>query len=186
MAEAIVGIPLPREVAQKLAHAQGGLETGEHVEPEAFMLLLAELGDQPEDRLQAVRNALDAVSSNVFYVEVEGLGTLGGAAPTRVYAEVKLTDPLKELHRQVGAVIRDAGVPLPYQGYTPQIPLAHFGALGQFDLRQIMSFVSRRAGLRAGPFPVTKFALYAVREDEGGELLEQLADYPLSGRLIRA
>lgn len=186
MTEAIVGIPLPRDVVDVLARAQGGLAVGRHVAPEDLTLSLADLSEVPDETLAAVRRGLGGVSANAFSLAVEGLDTTGGNAPVAVSAAVPLTPSLKDLHARVGQAVREAGVPLAYQKYTPSIVLSRFAAMGQHDLKQIMSFLSRRSGLKAGPFLVSEFALYAVVAGEDGPRLEVIEDYPLSGRLIRA
>jgi 2'-5' RNA ligase len=182
MAAASVVLPLPRDVTDILGKALGGLHVGRHVPPGQMHLPLAELGDQPDDALDAVRAGLAGVSTGPFYVRLEGLGTLGGNAPRLLYAEAGLEPGLKDLHTLVGRAVREAGVPLQYQKWTPHVPLAHFDGLGQHDLKQIMSFLSRRAALSAGPFPVTDFELVALRPGAHGPEPEVLETYPLSGR----
>lgn len=182
MPAASVVLPLPREVREILARAQEGLHAGRAVTPEQLALPLADLGDQPEAALSEVRTALAEVSPGPFYVRLQGLGTLGGNAPHTLYAEAELSPGLKDLHAMVRRALRDAGVAVDYQRWTPHVPLARFEALGQHDLKQIMSFLSRRAALSAGPFPVTEFELVAVRPGTDGPVAEVVETYPLSGR----
>lgn len=182
MPAASVVLPLPRDVRDILGKAQGGLHAGRPVPPEHLSLPLADLGDLPEDRLAAVRAGLAEVATGPFYVRIEGLGTLGGNAPHTLYAEAELAPGLKDLHALVRRAVRDAGVALDYQRWTPHVPIARFEALGQHDLKQIMSFLSRRAALSAGPFPVTEFELVSVRPGPDGPEREVIETYPLSGR----
>lgn len=149
----------------------------------------AAAGDEPAARRigralrrgsgDAVRKKLADVSTGPFWIKLEGLGTLGGNAPHTLYAEADLARGLKDLHTLVGRAVREAGVPLDYQKWTPHVPMARFDALGQHDLKQIMSFLSRRAALSAGPFAVTDFELVALPADAEPEVLES---YSLSGR----
>ncbi len=176
-----VGIPLPRDVTEILAKAQGGLHAGEPVPPECFYLLIADLGEQPNLIIDKLRTALEAVGGAPFYVKLEGLGTIGGQRPTELYAEAELPAGLKALHKSVGVVVREAGVELAYQRYTPRVVLAEFPEIGQHDLKQIMSFLSRRQSLSAGPFPVTQYCLYALRETEEGTVQETISTYELTG-----
>ena len=86
-----------------------------------------------------------------FYITVQGLGTVGGQQPTALYAEVEDPRTLKTLNRQVTRIARVEGVEIPHAGYSPGITLATFDDLGQHDMKMILSFCSRRAGLSAGP-----------------------------------
>ncbi|HET7409166.1 MAG TPA: RNA 2',3'-cyclic phosphodiesterase [Paracoccaceae bacterium] len=182
MPAASVILPLPRDVRDALGKAQGGLHAGRPVPSERLNLPLADLGDQPEDVLAAVRTGLAEIATGPFYVGIQGLGTLGGNAPHTLYAEAELSPGLKDLHALVRRAVRDAGVTLDFQRWTPHVPIAHFEALGQHDLKQIMSFLSRRAALSAGPFPVTDFELIALRPGPEGPVPEVVESYPLSGR----
>lgn len=73
-----------------------------------------------------------------------------------------------------------AGLPLKPERLAPYVTIAEFDELGPNDLRGIMSFLSRRAALRAGPFPATDFNLIVIREDKEGLVQEVLETYPLS------
>ena len=180
MPAASIVLPLPREVRDILAKDQGGLHAGRPVAPDELTLPLADLGDQPEAALSEIRTALAGVAPGPFYVKLQGLGTLGGNSPHTLYAEAELSPGLKDLHAMVRRAVRDVGVAVDYQRWTPHVPLARFEALGQHDLKQIMSFLSRRAALSAGPFPVTEFELVALGPD--GSTRNVIETYPLSGR----
>ena len=160
MRQVLVGVPLPRDIAEVLEKAQGGLHTGRLVGRADMHVQLADLGPQPEEKTAAVAEALQKVEAGPFYLSLEGLGMRGGAAPDTLYAEADLPAGLKTLHKQVGRAVRLAEVELAHERYTPYVALARFGALGAHDLKQIMSFLSRRMSLSAGPFPVTDFQLY--------------------------
>ena len=160
MASYFIGAPVPREISEKLDKAVGGLHAGEPEHPKNYHVLLGDLGAQPDEVIDAVTQALERVAVGPFYLSVEGLGTLGGNAPTVLYAELEQVKGLKTLHRLIGREVREAGVSMAHARVDPHIPMARFGDLGPHDLKQIMSFLSRRAALTAGPFPVTDFNLY--------------------------
>ncbi|MEM9059786.1 MAG: RNA 2',3'-cyclic phosphodiesterase [Pseudomonadota bacterium] len=155
-----VGLPVPRDIVDVLEKAQGGLHAGEPERRENFHVWLTELGELSEPQLEKVREALARVAVGPFYIQVDGLGTIGGNAPTVLYAELDQPRGLKSLHRLVGREAREAGLSVAHARVDPHIPVARFGDMGQHDLKQIMSFLSRRASLSAGPFPVTDFNLY--------------------------
>ena len=166
MASYFIGAPVPRDISEKLEKALGGLHAGVPERSKNFHILLGDLGEQPDDVIDGICEALERVAIGPFYLSVEGLGTLGGNAPTVLYAELEQAKGLKSLHRLVGREVREAGVSMAHARVDPHIPMARFGDMGQHDLKQIMSFLSRRAALTAGPFPVTDFNLYRAGTDE--------------------
>ncbi|MEM7190216.1 MAG: hypothetical protein AAF439_11450, partial [Pseudomonadota bacterium] len=174
-------LPLPRDLTSQLEKVQGGLTVGAHL-PGSFMhIAVADLGEHLMSGLNAVAEKLPLVDVGPFYLNVTGLGTLGGQQPTEVYAEIDAARKLKELHKQVGRCVRLAGLELPHEKYTPRVTLAEIYELEQFDLKQIMGFLQRRSGFTAGPFPVTEMCLYVRREDDEGVSQEELVRLPLGG-----
>jgi len=180
MITAYVGLPLPREVAGVLEKAQGGLHAGEMVPKECFFISVVDLGVQKQAAIDDIRNALGEVRVGPFYMNVVGVKTRGGKAPRVVVAGTDTPSGLKKLRDQAMRRIRDAGLPLEPERFVPYITIAEFDELGPNDLRQIMSFLSRREALKAGPFPVTDFNLIVTREGEEGLVQEVLESYPLS------
>ena len=165
MALYFIGIPVPRDISEKLDKAVGGLHAGVPERLKNYHILLGDLGEQSQETIDGVCAALERVAVGPFYLSVEGLGTLGGNAPTVLYAELEQAKGLKTLHRLIGREVREAGVSMAHARVDPHIPMARFGEMGQHDLKQIMSFLSRRAALSAGPFPVTDFNLYKAGTD---------------------
>lgn len=179
MKTAIVGVPIPAEVRAALEKAQGGLHTGDFVAADNMHVNVADIGEQPDWMIDKLVAALTQVEVGPFYIKIDGLGTEGGTAPTEIYAEVEDATLLKKLHRQVTRVARVEGVDIPHQKWTPGVTLARFGELGQHDMKQIMSFLSRRVGLSAGPFPATEFVLWEVKQDGGRTVHEPIQTYRL-------
>ncbi|MEM7423263.1 MAG: RNA 2',3'-cyclic phosphodiesterase [Pseudomonadota bacterium] len=163
-----VGLPISKGVASTLEKAQGGLHAGLMVPPSEMHVTVADLGEQSEDLVEPIKRELGAISLPPVNIEIDGLGTIGGNAPEELYAEVKTEAGLKNLNKMVGRAVREAGVPLAHTRYVPRVTMARFGAMGQHDLKQIMSFLSRRAALSAGPFMVMDFNLYGISDGPTG------------------
>jgi 2'-5' RNA ligase len=179
MKTAIVGVPIPAEVRAALEKALGGLHTGAFVAGENMHVSVADIGEQPDWMIDKLATALGQVEVGPFYVKIDGLGTVGGASPTEIYAEIEDASLLKKLHRQVTRVARVEGVDIPHQKWTPGVTLARFGELAQHDMKQILSFLSRRAGLTAGPFPATEFVLWEVKAEGGKTVHDPIQTYRL-------
>ena len=52
--------------------------------------------------------------------------------------------------------------------------LATFAEMGQHDMKLLLGFCSRRAGLSASPFPATEFVLWEVKQQDGRTVHEPL------------
>ena len=160
MAEYFIGAPVPRDIIDIIEKSLGGLHAGTPELRKNFHIWLGDLGELSDDAVEKVTEALERVSVTPFYISFEGLGTIGGNAPTVLYAELEQARGLKSLHRLVGREVREAGVSMAHARVDPHIPMARFGEMGMHDLKAIMSFLSRRASLAGGPFPVTDLCLY--------------------------
>lgn len=180
MITGFVGLPLPREVADVLEKAQGGLHAGEPVPRECFFVSVVALGELSEEMLGTVRRALAEVRAGPFYLSIDGVDTQGGKAPRVVHAGTDTPRGLRDLHTEVCRTVRKAGLPLEPQQPAPSVAIAEFDELGPNDLREIMSFLSRREALHAGPFAVTDFDLIVMRETGEGLVQEAVESYPLS------
>lgn len=179
MKTTIVGVPIPAEVRGVLEKAQGGLHTGQMVPGANMHVGVAEFGEQPDWMVDKLVASLAQVEVAPFYIAIEGLGAEGGQSPTSVYAEIEDPKPLKKLNRQVTRLARVEGVEIPHAGYSPGITLATFGQLGPNDMKMILSFCSRRAGMSAGPFPATEFVLWEVVRKDGRTELAPIQTYRL-------
>lgn len=176
-----VGLPLPRDIVTVLEKAQGGLSVGFKVPPAALHIPVLDLGEHIGPVIDRLKQELSRVSAAPFYLQIEGLNAEGGSAPTAIYAEVDQPRGLKATRGAITEAVRDADVPVPYEKYAPMIVLAEFDQMGTHDLKQIMSFLSRRQGLSAGPFPVTAFSLYAWKIENNQPMLDVLETFELTG-----
>ena len=110
MAEYFIGAPVPRDIIDIIEKSLGGLHAGTPELRKNFHIWLGDLGELSDDAVEKVTEALERVSVTPFYISFEGLGTIGGNAPTVLYAELEQARGLKSLHRLVGREVREAGV----------------------------------------------------------------------------
>lgn len=179
---AAIGLPLPGEVRDALARAVAGLRAGEHIPPEGYYVSVAEIVEpQPGLLLDRAEAALKALRAVPFQIALDGFATDGGSRPTALMARATLPMGLKDLHKAVGAAVREAGIDLPFQRYEPYVVVAEFPELGPHDLRAVLDFANRRAGFSAGPWPVTELCLHAFPETPQGLAQELRATIPLMG-----
>jgi RNA 2',3'-cyclic 3'-phosphodiesterase len=151
-----------------------------HAEPlENLHLTLAFLGEVPERDLEAAHDALAALRVPPFALEFAGLGLFGGRRPRLAYAGVVASEPLRHLQRKVETAARRAGMSIEARHYLPHVTLGRFRPQGPETALRLERGVVDGAGFRAGPMPVTGFALYESRLSHHGARYEVLAQYPL-------
>ncbi len=161
-----------------LARLQSSLLVGRAMAVETFHLTLAFLGDQGDDALEAVHEALSAVRATPFSLAISGLGTFGGNQPHTLWAGAAVEPGLLALQKSVVSAVRRAGVDLPSRRFVPHVTLARFrGQEGAAP--DLARFIAANATVRLPPEPVTGFALYASTLRPGGARHEVLAQYPL-------
>ena len=180
MIRAFLAVPVPGEVRATLEAAQAGLPAGRPVAPENFHVTLVFLGEHPEPVIEDLHLALEALSAPRFALTLNGVGLFGGGSPRLMHAAVEPEPELKHLRRKAARAAREAGIEVPSKKFTPHVTLARFPKeMPAEDIAAIHGFVARRMHLKAGPFPVERFALYRSTLGRNGAIYEELADYPL-------
>lgn len=181
MTRLFVGFGLPKDVTAVLEKAQNGLYSNGLVAPRNFHVTLAFLDEQDDAMIGKIKAALSVIKAGPFALNIEGVGTFGGATPRSVHAEIEMITGLKNLHRKISRAMRELSLDLPHDKYAPHVTLARLDEFGTHDLKQIMSFLSRRVSLKAGPFVVDAFTLYASEQGAEGPVYTPLETYPLDG-----
>ncbi len=177
---AFVAIDLPPEVTGAFARLQDLLPFGRTLEEENLHLTLAFLDDQPVGLLEEVHLALEALHVPAFELQPKGIGTFGSRAPATLWAGLRDSDALAELHRRVRGAARLAGLDLPRERFRPHVTLARFRRPpGADDLERLRRFLQAHADFDAPAFVVRSFALYRSTLTQGGAIHEEIARYPL-------
>jgi 2'-5' RNA ligase len=124
------GVELPAEVQQALGrlNAGGGNRDYRWADPSLMHVTLAFLGEQPEDRLDVLRNVgqAAAAASQPGVLKLGQPGTFGSRAAPRVLWVGLDGDvaALQGLHTQLDAGLRAAGFELEARAFNPHITLA--------------------------------------------------------------
>lgn len=177
---AFVALDLPEDVLDALQALQPGLPVGRAMGRDTMHLTLAFAGEHPQERIEELHDELSRLSAPPFGLQLKGLGSFGGDIPSILFAGVEAEKALEGLARQVRSALRRAGLPVPRDKFRPHVTLARFRPrMGPSELELLNRFVAERAGFRAGPFPVTSFALYESLLHPEGARHRELARYPL-------
>lgn len=121
-----IGIGLPPQLAQTLAHAARTLISNSSrirwTPPENLHLTLGFLGHVAPDRISSIEQALAKIRAPPLHLTLDGAGTFPNAGI--LYANVKPTAPLLTLAEQVFLRMETCGFPREQRAYAPHITLA--------------------------------------------------------------
>ena len=177
MIRLFAALPIPADVADRLAGLQKGLE-GRLVPPENFHVTLAFYGEVHETTAEDIDAALAEIDAPGCDLWLDGVDAFGGAKPHALYAAVRPDPALDRLQAKTEQAARRAGVEMPSRRYTPHVTLTRLSK-GELGPEAVARRLSARAAFLAGPIPVRRFALYESHLGRKGPIYTELADYPL-------
>lgn len=175
-----VALDLPDCVREALGNLQSVLPVGRPVPQDNLHLTLCFLGEQEEDALEAVHDALSSVRRPAFTLELAGIGTFGRKSPNVVFADVAHCTKLIELEKAIVRSLRHAGLEFQRQRFRPHVTLARLPRiLTSHDLSRLGDFLAGHAAFRSSGFSVVDFQLYHSTLMPEGARHETLARYEL-------
>ena len=178
MTRVFVALSLPEATRASLAAIQAQLNAGRIVDEENLHLTLLFLGDQDDEALGDLHDALTAIASPGLVLRIPGLGSFGGARPRALWAGIAPDPALSALHRAMKGAARRAGLAVEARKFKPHVTIARFGH-GFAEDEEFQRFVAAHAGLSLPPFEIRQFSLFASTLRPDGPVYEELAAYPL-------
>ncbi|MEM9031997.1 MAG: RNA 2',3'-cyclic phosphodiesterase [Pseudomonadota bacterium] len=178
LTRSFVALPLPERIRDGLAAVALEIPSGRIVCAESFHITLAFLGDQDDEALEELNEALAGLRQPHFEIRLKGLGSFGGSRLRALWAEVVAPPELRELQRAIVRAARRAGITLKHRRFVPHVTLARFRNSWVEDAA-FARFVERHAGFSLPVFEARAFALYASHLSPAGAVYEELARYPL-------
>lgn len=176
-----VAIDLPENVRSELAALQHFLAVGRSVPEENLHLTLTFLGEQREEALEETHEALSAITSPAFDLELYGVGTFGKRSPQVVFADMARCDALIELEGRMTRSLRNAGLDFEKRRFRPHVTIARLPkVVSAFELAEVRDYLDAHASFRGSPFQVTCFHLFRSTLRPQGAVHEVLATYQLS------
>ncbi|HVV99491.1 MAG TPA: RNA 2',3'-cyclic phosphodiesterase, partial [Planctomycetaceae bacterium] len=171
-----VAIPLPEDVRDELVRAQPVAAEGLRIVcRNELHVTLHFLGEVAAANTEALHSALASVRVAPFRVAVSGSGRFSQSA-VFFYARVEASPALIELHRAVGAALREAiGFQVEDRPYQPHVTLAR--AESTFPETEIERLASPLAHIHIDSMVVDRFALYTSEFINGVPMYREQAIY---------
>jgi len=181
-----VAVDIPDEMRAEISRACALLRSiaadARWVRPESLHLTVKFIGEQPEERVDAIRAALAATAKPVaFHVGLHGLNFFPDKRHPRVLAtfvqEEKGQAQMAELATQVDLQLAPLKIAREERAYRGHLTLARLDPRGRHGaLEAALAGMMRRDW---GDFPVNEFHLYRSELKRGGAVYTKLASFAL-------
>lgn len=168
---AFLAIPLPEQLKDSIRALQRQLKTqitsARWVRPENLHLTLHFFAEIEQETLEKIGVSMLSVRDccRPFLVEVKGLGAFPNLhRPRVIWLALEPKEQLRQLHRDCGKILRQAGVAVDPRPYSPHLTIARMR-----NLRPDLTDLFNSANIhRVGHLPVNKLVLYESRLHPGG------------------
>ena len=177
---AFVSLDLPEPVRAPLGRMIGGLKAGRPVPLENLHITLCFLGDQPEEALEELHNALEPLRLTAPELRFGGIDWFGPGKARTLAALVEPVPELVRLQQEVARQARKQGMPPERRPFRPHVTLVRFRrhiTLG--EEAALRTFLASPPVVDVPNCRATGFSLQASTLTPGGARYETLAAYPL-------
>ncbi|WP_298429248.1 RNA 2',3'-cyclic phosphodiesterase [uncultured Jannaschia sp.] len=176
---AFVGLPVPEAWIGPLCRAQSRILGGRKVDAEDLHLTLAFLDDQPEDRLEALHELLEARPASAVALRPLAYAVFGAGRARLMALDVAATPELTGLRDAVRTACRRAGIDLPRERFRPHVTLVRFPASAPGDPARLSGAVAALGVPVVPPELAGAASLWSSTLTPEGPIYEPLATYPL-------
>ncbi|MCE9599239.1 MAG: RNA 2',3'-cyclic phosphodiesterase [Spirochaetia bacterium] len=168
-----VALELPEDVCEKLAELCHGLAGVRWSSADQFHLTLHFLGER--ENIEEIESALASLHCDSFPLLLSGVGRFvaerGNGA---IWAGVQNSEPLQELHSQIGKALRSVGVSPEKRTYSPHVTL---GRIQSATNERIHEYLDQFQGFQASVSEVTEFSLFSSRLRPEGPIHSIIQQY---------
>lgn len=175
-----LGLPVPEPWIPPLIRAQGAVPGGRKVEADDLHLTLAFLDDQPEARLEALHEELDAKPLPAATLEPVAFALLGSDRPRAVVLDLAADPTLTALRDAVRRAAHAAGIPLARERFRPHVTLLRFSASAPPDTGRLPAALTRLGTPAMAPQAASGVTLWSSTLTPDGPLYDPLATYRLA------
>ncbi len=176
---AFVALPVPEAWVGPLMRAQAHVPGGRKVDADDLHLTLAFLDEQPEERLAALHEGLEARALPGAALRGEAFAVMGSGRPRAVVLDVAAEPGLVALRDAVRGACRAAGIDLPRERFRPHVTLARFSSTAPADPSRLTGAMARLGTPEVAPAASGAAALWSSVLTPDGPIYDTLASYPL-------
>ncbi len=174
-----VAVPLPLDVAERLAGLGGGVPGARWVPAENMHVTLRYLGELDGMMADDVCASLSGIDSLPFEITIEGVDHFGSRKDAHVvYAGVHPREPLKHLRDKIEIALQRIGIKADERKYLPHVTLARMRH-GSAD--RVGRFLETNGLLLSPTFRVEYFCLYESIRGRDGAIYREIERHPLLG-----
>ncbi len=123
-----IAVNLDRPTREALAGVMDGLRKsgarGRYTDPENLHITLSFLGEQPRERIPALRRAMEKAAGSPFAIALSGLGRFRRPDGDILWAGIREDGSLSALQKRLTASLRQEGFPTESRGFTPHLTLS--------------------------------------------------------------
>lgn len=178
MVRLFTGLSLPILLRQRLALLQGGLDGARWTDRENYHITLTFIGNVDAATAEAAHDALAAIRTEPFSLELKGTGSFAQGDDLKVlWVGVERNEVLFRLKEKIDRALEKADVPFENRKYVPHVTLARFRHA--HDEAKIAAFMAAHNLFSGDPFEVNEFILYRTHQTKNGSAYEEVAAYPL-------
>ncbi|MEM7722816.1 MAG: RNA 2',3'-cyclic phosphodiesterase [Pseudomonadota bacterium] len=176
-----IALPIPETTLDPLTRVQSAIPVGRPVAEDNLHLTLAFLGDVDEPGLQDLHLSLQSLRAAPVDITFDGLDSFTEMERGLVYAAVRNTPQIKDLHAAVARAARAAGLTLPRRRFRPHVTLTRANRRPDGVARDRLAAMMGQAAPDIPPFAADRMCLYRSDLTPSGARHEVLAEYPLIG-----
>lgn len=177
---AFIALPLPEDMAGRLAAAQAALPVGRATAPDSLHVTLCFLGDAPDPLLADLDLLLQNLRAPRPVLRVSGFGQIEARDQVLLAADLHPDPALVHIQARVETAARQAGCALPRRRFRPHVTLMRRrGRLRPNQADRLAAWIAAHAPPRLPPAEADEMTLYASHLGPHGAVHEPLASYPL-------
>ena len=171
-----VALGLPELVAQSLLLLEGGVPGARWQTRDQLHLTLRFIGEVDGRQAADIDDALAAIRTPGFTLELHGVGTFGKRDPRQLWAGVRGNDALTHLQKKIETAMQRIGLAPEPRKFTPHVTLARLKSPRRDKLSE---YLHGHALYASAPFAVSAFCLYESTLTPNGSLYTVAREYAL-------
>ena len=180
MLRLFIAVPIPDEVADKIARLQTGLDGAKWSPRENLHLTLRFVGAVDERQAEDLDTALGDIRVPPIDIDLGGVGFFGSDKPHAIWLGVKTNNYLSTLRKQCERACRLTGLAPDPRAYTPHVTICYLPRHQPLD--SVLAFQQSLNLFTVPTWTADRFYLYASRTNGPGPSRYSIeAEYPLVG-----